>query len=78
MLNSRGSRGAVGILGVTAQRRHFKFAVICNIDADSIYLRERSFELFSRCHSILCVSGSRRTCKDGVARARLPKKDAEH
>ena len=32
------SRGAVGILEVTAQRRHFKFAVICNLDADSTYL----------------------------------------
>ena len=34
------SRGAVGILEVTAQRRHFKFAVICNPDADCTYLRE--------------------------------------
>ena len=32
------SRGAVGILEVTAQRRHFKFAVICNLDADCTYL----------------------------------------
>ena len=31
------SRGAVGILEVTAQRRHFKFAVICNLDADCTY-----------------------------------------
>ena len=29
---------AVGILEVTAQRRHFKFAVICNLDADCTYL----------------------------------------
>ena len=34
------SRGAVGILEVTTQRRHFKFAVIGNLDADSTYLRE--------------------------------------
>ena len=34
------SRGAVGILEVTAQRRHFKFAVICNLDVDCPYLRE--------------------------------------
>ena len=30
----------MGILEVTAQRRHFKFAVICNLDADCTYLRE--------------------------------------
>ena len=34
------SRGAVGILEVTAQRRHFKFAVICNQDADCTYLQD--------------------------------------
>ena len=30
----------MGILEVTAQGRHFKFAVICNLDADCMYLRE--------------------------------------
>ena len=30
----------MGILEVTAQRRHFKFAVVCNLDADCTYLRE--------------------------------------
>ena len=30
--------GVVGILGVTTQRRHSKFAVICNLDADCTYL----------------------------------------
>ena len=32
-------RGVVGILGVTTQRRHSKFAAICNLDADCTYLR---------------------------------------
>ena len=31
-------RGVVGTLGVTTQRRHSKFAVICNLDADCTYL----------------------------------------
>ena len=35
------SRGMVGILGVTTQRRHSKFAVICNLDADCTYLHLR-------------------------------------
>ena len=34
-------RGVVGILGVTTQRRHSKFAVICNLDADCTYLHFR-------------------------------------
>ena len=34
------SRGVVGILGVTTQRRHSKFAVICNLDADCTYLQD--------------------------------------
>ena len=38
ILSSSSSRGAVGIFEVTAQRRHFKFAVICNLDADCTYL----------------------------------------
>ena len=37
----------MGILEVTAQRRHFKFAVICNLDADCTYLREDAY------HSLL-------------------------
>ena len=39
------SRRAVGILEVTAQRRH-KFAVICNLDADCTYLREADDDVF--------------------------------
>ena len=47
-----GERWAVGILEVTAQRRHFKFVVICNLDADCTYLREddhHSFPFGRRC-----------------------------
>ena len=40
------SRGAVGILEVTAQRRHFKFAVIWNLDADCTHLREDDHHSF--------------------------------
>ena len=40
------SRGAVGILEVTAQRRHFKFALICNPDADCTYLRKDDHHSF--------------------------------
>ena len=34
------SRGATGMLEVTAQWRHFKCAVICNLDSHCTYLRE--------------------------------------
>ena len=40
------SRGAVGILEVTAQRRHLKLAAICNLDADCTYLREAGDNVF--------------------------------
>ena len=40
------SRGAVGILEVTAQRRHFKLAVIWNLDADGTHLREDDHHSF--------------------------------
>ena len=31
-------RGVVRIFGATTQRRHSKFSVICNLDADCTYL----------------------------------------
>ena len=40
------SRGAVGILEVTAQRRHFMFAVVRNLDADCTYLQHDDHHSF--------------------------------
>ena len=33
----------MGLLEVTAQRKRFKFAVTCNLDADCMYLREDAY-----------------------------------
>ena len=56
------SRGVVGILGVNPQRRHSKFAVICNLDADCRYLRSLLQPAKLRTGKTICFSTSCLDC----------------
>ena len=56
------SRGVVGILGVNPQRRHSKFAVICNLDADCTYLRSLLQPAKLRTGKTICFSTSFLDC----------------
>ena len=57
------SRGVVGILGVNPQRRHSKFAVICNLDADYTYLRSLLLQAAKlRTGKTICFSTSYLDC----------------